>query len=57
VSQFELVWVGQIDESSYIAFLATTRIEDLQTVRAEGMNIPPLAVQLYPTAKRPLKHW
>jgi FMN-dependent NADH-azoreductase len=52
VSQFELVWVGQIDESSYIAFLATTRIEDLQTVRAEGMNIPPLAVHAVPNGEK-----
>jgi FMN-dependent NADH-azoreductase len=31
-------------------------IDDVQTVRAEGMNIPPLAVHAVPMAKRPLKH-
>jgi FMN-dependent NADH-azoreductase len=33
--------------------LAFIGIDDVQTVRAEGMNIPPLA---YPMVKRPLKH-
>ena len=31
-------------------------IEDVQTVRAEGMNIPPLAIHAVPNGEKPLKH-
>jgi hypothetical protein len=31
-------------------------IDDVQTVGAEGMNIPPLAIHAVPMVKRPLKH-
>jgi FMN-dependent NADH-azoreductase len=37
--------------------LGFTGIDDVQTVRAEGMNIPPLAIHAVHGGEKPLERW